>query len=190
MLGNWSFGDYFKAEAIEWAWELLVDRWGLDPSRLYVSVHQGDPDLGLQPDHEAADLWKARTSVDPDHILFCDSKDNFWMMGDTGPCGPCSEIHVDLRSNDERAQTDGRTLVNADDPRVMEIWNLVFIQYNAKPDGTLEPLKARHIDTGMGFERIAAVLQGKTSNYDTDVFCEPARRRCQAVAARRSLGLR
>lgn len=172
MLGNWSFGDYFKAEAIEWAWELLVDRWGLDPSRLYVSVHEGDPDLGLQPDKEAAELWKSRTTVDPEHILFCDSKDNFWMMGDTGPCGPCSEIHVDLRPDDERARVDGRTLVNADDPRVMEIWNLVFIQYNAKPDGTLEPLKARHIDTGMGFERIAAVLQGKTSNYDTDVFAD------------------
>ncbi len=172
MLGNWSFGDYFKAEAIAWAWELLVDRWGLDPSRLYVSVHQGDTDLGLQPDQDAADLWKEHTSVDPEHILFCDSKDNFWMMGDTGPCGPCSEIHVDLRPDDERARVDGRTLVNADDPRVMEIWNLVFIQYNAKPDGTLEPLKSRHIDTGMGFERIAAVLQGKTSNYDTDVFAD------------------
>jgi len=177
MLGNWSFGDYFKTEAIAWAWELLVDRWGLDPDRLYVTVHEGDEALGLGPDQEAADLWTEHTSVPPAHILFQSSADNFWMMGDTGPCGPCSEIHVDLRTDDERALVPGSELVNKDDPRVMEIWNLVFIQYNAMKGGigedshtTLEPLAAKHIDTGMGFERICAVLQGKTSNYDTDLF--------------------
>ncbi len=170
MLGNWSFGDYFKREAIRWAWELLVDRWGLDPDRLYATVHAGDEALGLAADEEAARLWVEETSLDPEHVLYCGSKDNFWMMGDTGPCGPCSEIHIDLRSDEERARVPGRTLVNADDPRVMEIWNLVFIQYNARPDGSLEPLRARHVDTGMGFERIVAVLQGKGSNYDTDLF--------------------
>ena len=179
MLGNWSFGDYFKQEAIAWAWELLVDRWGLDADRLYVTVHEGDPALGLGPDQEAADLWTKHTSVPAEHILFQSSADNFWMMGDTGPCGPCSEIHVDLRDDRERAIVPGAELVNKDDPRVMEIWNLVFIAYNAvkgdegsgKGDGiVLEPLADRHIDTGMGFERIAAVLQGKTSNYDTDLF--------------------
>ena len=192
MLGNWSFGDYFKKEAIAWAWELLVDRWGLEPDRLYVTVHEGDAALGLEPDREAADLWASETSVPPAHILFQPSKDNFWMMGETGPCGPCSEIHVDLRDDHERAITPGQALVNQDDPRVMEIWNLVFIQYNAvkgeggqgKREGgdaetplplapsliALEPLAAKHVDTGMGFERICAVLQGKTSNYDTDLF--------------------
>ncbi|WP_072713892.1 alanine--tRNA ligase [Rhodothermus profundi] len=170
MLGNWSFGDYFKREAIRWAWELLVERWGLDPDRLYVTVHEGDEALGLAPDTEAADLWKSETSIDPSHIKFCPTKDNFWMMGDTGPCGPCSEIHIDLRPDEERQRVPGITLVNADDPRVIEIWNLVFIQYNALPDGRLEPLKAKHVDTGMGLERIVAVLQGKTSNYDTDLF--------------------
>ncbi|MEM9664932.1 MAG: alanine--tRNA ligase [Bacteroidota bacterium] len=170
MLGNWSFGDYFKRDAIRWAWELLVDRWGLEPDRLYATVHEGDTALGLAADQEAADLWAQETSINPDHILFCPSKDNFWMMGDTGPCGPCSEIHIDLRSDEERARTPGHTLVNAEDPQVMEIWNLVFIQYNAQPDGSLEPLAARHVDTGMGFERIVAVLQGKKSNYDTDLF--------------------
>ena len=170
MLGNWSFGDYFKAEAIAWAWELLVDRWGLDPDRLYVSVHEGDDALGLAPDTEAAELWTTTTGVPHDHILFQPSKDNFWMMGETGPCGPCSEIHVDIRPDAERQKVDGKTLVNADHPQVIEVWNLVFIQYNAQPDGTLQPLKAKHVDTGMGFERICAVLQGKQSNYDTDVF--------------------
>ena len=181
MLGNWSFGDYFKREAIRWAWALLVDRWGLDPDRLYATVHEGDESLGLSADTEAADLWKSETGIAPEHILFQGSKDNFWMMGDTGPCGPCSEIHVDLRPDDERAKVDGASLVNRDDPRVMEIWNLVFIQYNAlvkgegervKGEGTtvLQPLAAKHVDTGMGFERICAVLQGKTSNYDTDLF--------------------
>ena len=191
MLGNWSFGDYFKREAIAWAWELLVDRWGLEPDRLYVTVHEGDPALGLEPDEEAADLWVSETTVPPAHILYQSSKDNFWMMGETGPCGPCSEIHVDLRGDHERAIVPGQDLVNKDDPRVMEIWNLVFIQYNAvkaasgtpaPPDAdaspaaqaptpiVLEPLAAKHVDTGMGFERICAVLQGKTSNYDTDLF--------------------
>ena len=174
MLGNWSFGDYFKKEAIGWAWELLVDRWGLDPTRLYVTVHEGDEALGLEEDREAADLWTSETGVLPAHILMQGSKDNFWMMGDTGPCGPCSEIHIDLRDDHERAIVPGQQLVNKDDPRVMEIWNLVFIQYNAAKaaDGgtVLEPLSAQHVDTGMGFERICAVLQDKRSNYDTDVF--------------------
>jgi len=174
MLGNWSFGDYFKREAIAWAWELLVDRWGLDPARLYATVHEGDPALGLEADREAADLWAELTTIPPAHILFQGSKDNFWMMGDTGPCGPCSEIHVDLRPDAERAIVPGQELVNKDDPRVMEIWNLVFIQYNASrtaEGGTsLEPLAAKHVDTGMGFERICAVLQGKSSNYDIDLF--------------------
>ncbi|HET6569121.1 MAG TPA: alanine--tRNA ligase, partial [Rhodothermales bacterium] len=170
MLGNWSFGDYFKKKAIGWAWELLVGRWGLPPERLYATVHEGDERLGLDPVTEAADFWKSETGLNPDHIKFCRSKDNFWMMGDTGPCGPCSEIHIDLRPDEERARTPGIDLVNADDPRVMEIWNLVFIQYNALADDALEPLKARHVDTGMGFERVVAVLQGKSSNYDTDLF--------------------
>jgi alanyl-tRNA synthetase len=170
MLGNWSFGDYFKEDAIRWAWDLLVNQWGLEPDRLYATVHEGDARLGLEPDDEAADLWKSVTGIKPEHVKFCGSKDNFWMMGETGPCGPCSEIHVDLRTAEERAATPGIDLVNADDPRVMEIWNLVFIQYNAQANGVLEPLKAQHVDTGMGFERIVAVLQQKTSNYDTDLF--------------------
>ncbi len=173
MLGNWSFGDYFKADAIKWAWELLVERWGLDPARLYATVHAGDEALGLGPDDEAAALWTSETSLAPENILYQSSKDNFWMMGDTGPCGPCTEIHVDLRDERERAIVPGSALVNKDDPRVMEIWNLVFIQYNAIKEGEatrLEALAARHVDTGMGFERVCAVLQGKSSNYDTDLF--------------------
>ncbi len=182
MLGNWSFGDYFKREAITWAWELLVERWGLDPDRLYATVHEGDEGLGLAPDDEAAGIWRSETTIPDDHVLFAPSKDNFWMMGDTGPCGPCSEIHYDARPDAEREQTPGAELVNQDDPRVIEVWNLVFIQYNASledrggkmEDGErrtqLEPLAAKHVDTGMGFERIVAVLQGKTSNYDTDLF--------------------
>ncbi len=170
MLGNWSFGDYFKREAIAWAWELLVDRWGLDPNRLYATVHQGDDALGLEADEEAAGLWKSETSIPHAHVLYGATKDNFWMMGDTGPCGPCSELHVDLRADAERAATPGRDLVNADHPEVIEIWNLVFIQYNAQPDGSLKPLSAKHVDTGMGFERLCAVLQGTTSTYDTDLF--------------------
>ena len=171
MLGNWSFGDYFKKEAIRWAWELLVDRWGLEPDRLYATVHEGDEKLGLAPDDEAAGYWKSETPIDPGHVLFCPSKDNFWMMGDTGPCGPSSEIHIDLRPDEERAKVPGKDLVNRDDPRVMEIWNLVFIQYNALGNDQLEPLRAQHVDTGMGFERIVAVLQETGgSTYDTDLF--------------------
>jgi alanyl-tRNA synthetase len=170
MLGNWSFGDYFKKDAIAWAWELLVDRWGLDPSRLYATVHQGDELLGLEPDEEAVSFWKSETSIPNEHVLYGSSDDNFWMMGDTGPCGPCSEIHVDLRSDDDRAKTPGRDLVNQEHPHVIEVWNLVFIQYNAQSDGSLKPLAAKHVDTGMGFERICAVLQGVSSTYDTDVF--------------------
>ena len=169
MLGNWSFGDYFKKEAIKWAWELLVDRWKLNPDRLYATVHEGDDKLGLDADTEAAELWKTETTLNPDHVLFFDSKDNFWMMGETGPCGPCSEIHIDLRTDEERKTVDGKTLVNADHPSVIEIWNLVFIQYNATQEG-LVPLADKHIDTGMGFERIVAAMQGKSSTYDSDLF--------------------
>jgi len=170
MLGNWSFGDYFKAEAIRWAWELLVDRWGLEPGRLYATVHAGDDELGLDADEEAYDLWLDETPIPEEHVLYEPSKENFWMMGDTGPCGPCSEVHVDLRPEAERDRMPGRNLVNKDHPQVMEIWNLVFIQYNAQSDGSLEPLADQHVDTGMGFERIVAVLQGVSSTYDTDLF--------------------
>jgi alanyl-tRNA synthetase len=170
MLGNWSFGDYFKKEAIGWAWELLTDKWGLDPSRMYATVHEGDKKLDLDADEEAAGYWRSETSIPHEHIMYCGSKDNFWMMGDTGPCGPCSELHYDMRSDEERAAKPGIELVNEDHPQVIEIWNLVFIQYNAQTDGSLKPLPAKHVDTGMGFERVVAVLQGKRSNYDTDVF--------------------
>ncbi|MDR8390865.1 alanine--tRNA ligase [Aliifodinibius sp. S!AR15-10] len=170
MLGNWSFGDYFKEEAIEWAWELLVERWGLEPDRLYATVFGGDEEDGLPVDVEAIELWEKKTAINPEHILKFGKKDNFWEMGDTGPCGPCSEVHIDLRPDEERSKKDGAELVNMDDPRVMEIWNLVFIQFNRQPSGELEKLPAQHVDTGMGFERICAVLQGKRSNYDTDLF--------------------
>ncbi len=165
MLGNWSFGDYFKEQAIAWAWELLTERWKLDKSRLHATVFGGDPDQGLEPDTEAAARWRQVTDIDPRQIHTCGKKDNFWEMGDTGPCGPCSEIHVDLT-----ADGSGRALVNAGDPRVIEIWNLVFIQFNRDASGMLRPLPDRHVDTGMGFERITAILQGRTSNYDTDIF--------------------
>jgi alanyl-tRNA synthetase len=168
MLGNWSFGDYFKEEAIKWAWELLTEVYKLDKNRLYVTIFEGDPADQLEKDDESLEIWKKW--IAPDRILACSKKDNFWEMGDAGPCGPCSEIHVDLRSEEERNTIDGLTLVNNDHPQVVEIWNLVFIQYNRKADGTLESLPARHVDTGMGFERLTMALQGKTSNYDTDIF--------------------
>ena len=168
MLGNWSFGDYFKKEAISWAWEYLVDVLHLDPDRLYATVFEGYAPEGLERDDEAAGYWAEH--LPESHILNGNKHDNFWEMGDTGPCGPCSEIHIDLRSQEERAAVDGRTLVNASNPQVIEIWNLVFMQYNRKADGSLEPLPAKVIDTGMGFERLCMAIQGKTSNYDTDVF--------------------
>ncbi len=168
MLGNWSFGDYFKKEAIGWAWEYLVEVLKLDSTRLYATVFEGSPAEGLERDNEAAGYW-ARF-LPESHILNGNKHDNFWEMGDTGPCGPCSEIHIDLRPADERARMDGADLVNRDHPQVIEIWNLVFMQFNRKADGSLENLPARVIDTGMGFERLCMAIQGKTSNYDTDVF--------------------
>lgn len=168
MLGNWSFGDYFKKEAIAWAWELLTEVYGIDKDILYVTVFEGDEEDGTEMDTEAYEFWKAHISED--RILKGDKKDNFWEMGDQGPCGPCSEIHVDIRSKEEKAKISGKDLVNQDHPQVVEIWNLVFMQYNRKANGTLESLPNKHIDTGMGFERLCMVLQGVQSNYDTDVF--------------------
>lgn len=168
MLGNWSFGDYFKAEAIAWSWELLTEVYKIDKSRLYVTVFEGDEKEGIPASTIALAEWQK--IVAPDHIVYGNKKDNFWEMGDTGPCGPCSEIHVDLRPDAERAEIPGRDLVNKDHPQVIEIWNNVFIQYNRKKDGSLEALPSKHVDTGMGFERLVRVIQNKTSNYDTDVF--------------------
>ena len=168
MLGNWSFGDYFKKEAIEWSWELLTEVYKLDKDKLYVTIFEGDEKEGLPKDEEAYTEWKKY--VAEDRILLGNKKDNFWEMGDTGPCGPCTEIHVDCRSEEERKAIAGSSLVNKDHPQVIEIWNNVFIQFNRKKDSSLEPLPAQHVDTGMGFERLVRVIQGKQSNYDTDVF--------------------
>ena len=168
MLGNWSFGDYFKEGAIDMAWEYLVDVLHLDPADLYVTVFEGSPEENLQRDDEAAGYWLKH--VPADHIINGNKHDNFWEMGDTGPCGPCSEIHLDSRTPEEKAKVPGRELVNKDDPQVIEIWNIVFMQYNRKADGSLEPLSMNVIDTGMGFERLVRALQGKHSNYDTDIF--------------------
>ena len=168
MLGNWSFGDYFKEEAIDWAWELLTEVYKLEKERLYVTIFEGDKADNLDIDHEAYDFWKKHVSED--RILKGNKKDNFWEMGATGPCGPCSEIHIDLRSDAERKAISGASLVNKDHYLVIEVWNLVFIQYNRRDDGSLETLPAKHVDTGMGFERLCMALQNKKSNYDTDVF--------------------
>ena len=168
MLGNWSFGDYFKKEAITWAWEYLVDVLKLDPNRLYATVFEGSKEDNLGRDDEAAEIWSQ--FLPKDRIIDGNKHDNFWEMGETGPCGPCSEIHIDLRDDEERAKVPGVELVNKDNPQVIEIWNNVFMQFNRKADGSLEPLPAKHVDTGMGFERLCMALQGKKSNYDTDVF--------------------
>lgn len=179
MLGNWSFGDYFKKEAIAWAWELLTEVYGIDKSILYVTVFEGSDDDNLSLDKEAYAYWKE--IIPEDRILMGNKKDNFWEMGDQGPCGPCSEIHVDIRTDKEKAEVDGKTLVNMDHPQVVEIWNLVFMQYNRKANGTLEELPSKHIDTGMGFERLCMVLQDVKSNYDTDVFT-PIIREIETIA--------
>lgn len=168
MLGNWSFGDYFKKKAIDWAWELLTNEFNLPPERMYATVFGGDEADGLEPDSEAQNLWAKH--LPENRILFCGKADNFWEMGETGPCGPCSEIHIDLRSEEDRAKTDGASLVNKDHPLVIEIWNLVFIQFNRLASGSLEDLPEKHVDTGMGLERLVMAIQGKASNYDTDVF--------------------
>ena len=168
MLGNWSFGDYFKKEAIEWSWELLTEVYKIDPKKIYVTIFEGDASEKLERDSEAFGFWKA--IIPEEKILLGNKKDNFWEMGEQGPCGPCSEIHIDLRTEEEKAQVSGASLVNKDHPQVVEVWNLVFIEFNRKADKSLEPLPNKHVDTGMGFERLCMALQGKTSNYDTDVF--------------------
>ncbi len=167
MLGNWSFGDYFKKEAIDWAMEFLSDKMRLDAERLYATVFEGSNDDNLERDDEAAGYWE--NHLPKERILNGSKKDNFWEMGDTGPCGPCSEIHIDLRSDTEIAKIPGNELVNKDHPLVIEIWNLVFIQFNRKANGSLQELPAKHVDTGMGFERLCMAIQGVTSNYDTDI---------------------
>ena len=168
MLGNWSYGDYFKKEAIEWAWELLHGVYGLPAERMYATVFEGSEEDGVPFDQEAYDYWLRYLPAD--HIIRGNKHDNFWEMGETGPCGPCSEIHFDLRDEAEIAAKPGREMVNASHPQVIEIWNLVFMQFNRKANGSLEELPARNVDTGMGFERLCMILQGKKSNYDTDVF--------------------
>ena len=179
MLGNWSFGDYFKKEAIEWAWELLVGVYGMDPARLYATIFEGSDSDGLARDTKAYEMWKQ--FLPEDHILLGNKKDNFWEMGDTGPCGPCSELHYDLRDPDEIERLPGAKLVNESHPQVIEIWNLVFMQFNRKANGSLEPLPAQHVDTGMGFERLCMALQGKKSNYDTDIF-QPTIRKIEEMS--------
>src|SRR6478609_28890 len=168
MLGNWSFGDYFKEEAIAWSWELLTEVYKLPKDRIYVTIFEGDAKEKLERDNESYNFWKKW--IAEDRILLGNKKDNFWEMGDTGPCGPCTEIHVDLRSDEERKAVAGKTLVNNDHPQVIEIWNNVFMQFNRLKDGSLEFLPAKHVDTGMGLERLVRVLQQKQSNYDTDIF--------------------
>ncbi len=179
MLGNWSFGNYFKKEAIAWAWELLTEVFGVDKDIIYVTIFEGDAAEGLERDTEAYDFWKEH--IAEDRILNGSKHDNFWEMGEQGPCGPCSEIHVDIRSKEDKAKLDGATLVNKDHPQVVEIWNLVFMQFNRLANKSLEKLPEQHVDTGMGFERLCMVLQGKQSNYDTDVFT-PLIREVEAVA--------
>lgn len=181
MLGNWSFGDYFKQDAIDFAWEYIVNVLKIDPKNLYATVFEGSQADGLARDDEAAAIW--RKHLPDDHIINGNRHDNFWEMGDTGPCGPCSEIHVDSRSENEKAQVPGRELVNQDHPQVIEIWNIVFMQYNRKADGSLEPLAMKVIDTGMGFERLVRTIQGKQSNYDTDVFQPMLKRIAQVCNA-------
>ena len=181
MLGNWSFGDYFKKEAISWAWELLTEVYGLDKSRMYATVFEGSEEDGVPFDQEAYDYWKQY--LPEDHIIRGNKHDNFWEMGETGPCGPCSEIHFDLRDEEEVAKIPGRDMVNQSHPQVIEIWNLVFMQFNRKANGELEPLPAKHVDTGMGFERLCMIMQGKKSNYDTDVF-QPTISRIAAMAGK------
>ena len=168
MLGNWSFGDYFKKEAIEWSWELLTEVYKIDPKKIYVTIFEGDASEKLERDNEAFGFWKA--IIPEEKILLGNKKDNFWEMGEQGPCGPCTEIHIDLRTEEEKVKVSGASLVNKDHPQVVEVWNLVFIEFNRKADKSLEPLPNKHVDTGMGFERLCMALQGKTSNYDTDVF--------------------
>ncbi|HEU4717390.1 MAG TPA: alanine--tRNA ligase-related protein, partial [Bacteroidia bacterium] len=182
MLGNWSFGDYFKKEAIEWSWELLTKVYHLPEDRLYATVFEGSSDDGLSFDQEAFDHWKK--FLPESRILKGNKKDNFWEMGDTGPCGPCTEIHFDSRSDEERAKEYGAKLVNNDHPLVIEIWNNVFMEFNRKADGSLEKLPAQHVDTGMGFERLVRVIQQKQSNYDTDVF-QPVIRKVEEISGLR-----
>ena len=168
MLGNWSFGDYFKEEAINWAWELLTKEYRINPDDLYVTIFEGSKDDGVSEDSEAFSLWSR--IIEKDRILLCGKEDNFWEMGEQGPCGPCSEIHIDLRDDSEKKKVPAQALINKDHPLVIELWNLVFIQYNRKANGTLEDLPKKHIDTGMGLERLCMVLQNVKSNYDTDIF--------------------
>ncbi|MEO7211056.1 MAG: alanine--tRNA ligase, partial [Chitinophagaceae bacterium] len=182
MLGNWSFGDYFKKEAIEWSWELLTNIYKLDKSRLYVTVFEGDEKENLPKDEEASTEWKKW--IPEERILLGNKKDNFWEMGDTGPCGPCTEIHFDCRTDEERKNTDGKTLVNEGHPEVIEIWNNVFIQYNRLKNGSLTSLPEKHVDTGMGFERLTRVIQEKKSNYDTDIFL-PTIRETEKIAGKK-----